>query len=695
MPKDLIFELGTEELPHSSIIEAIEYLKVNLPVVLSDLNIEFDSFELYCGPRRIAIYITTLAECGRSIEKQVKGPSFGVSYDPEGKPTRALMGFLRANAADESEVIIIDTEKGKYVFLKKVEEGRPVSEIVPQALSSLVMSIPFTKTMRWGNGDFKFSRPIRWVLVLYGDELLGVEVGGVRSGRRTFGHRFLSPGPHEVETASDYAGLLGKNFVVVDRGERAEIIRKQVSEIECSHGLKVLLDEDVFDEVVDLVEYPTAVLGSFDANYLRLPEPVLKSAMMSHQRYFPIFDLKGNLLPKFVFVSNGSPDEVDEIRSGNEKVLLARLDDADFFLEEDMRVDFYSLYSQLSGLMFHEKLGSMRDKADRLVEISDKLTTIFNNDLDIGALTMAAQNCKNDLLTSMVREFPDLEGIMGDYYLREQKSETKAARTIFEHYLPRGSSDGLPETNEGAILALADKFDSIVGLIGIGLVPTGSQDPYALRRKANGIVNIIKKFRLSISLLQAFQFAYDAYLAQDKNLKDFKEVAHSALEFVLQRLERSLKEEGRNYELVDAIIYSGHDDLVDLFERLKAAEAFELKEFVELIVRPFERCNNLSRNWTGVEVDKERLNEQVELVLLSTCESVERSVAAMIENGNHVQVLKELVKLKNPIDAFFDGVLVMTDEEEVRAQRLSILKRCVSIYRRFADFEKINPSLYL
>ena len=695
MSEDLIFEFGTEELPHSSILEAIEYLKVNLPDVLSGLNIEFDSFELYCGPRRIAIYVTALAERSKNVEKQVKGPSVDVSYSPDGKPTKALMGFLRANSADESKITISDTEKGKYVFLKKVEEGRPVSGLVPQALSSLVMSIPFTKMMRWGNGDFKFSRPIRWVLVLYGDELLEVEVGGVRSGRHTFGHRFLSPGPHEVRTASDYLDLLEKNFVIADRDKRAEIIRKQVSEIECSYGLKVLLDEDVFEEVIDLVEYPTSVLGSFDAGYLRLPEPVLKSAMMSHQRYFPTFDLMGNLLPKFVFLSNGLPDDVEDTRDGNEKVLLARLDDADFFLEEDMRVDFFSLYDQLSGLMFHAKLGSIKDKADRLVEISGKLTAIFNNDLDAGALTLAAHNCKNDLLTSMVREFPDLEGIMGEYYLREQKSETKAARAIFEHYLPRGSSDGFPETHEGAVLALADKFDSITGLIGIGLVPTGSQDPYALRRKANGIVNIIRKFRLSVSLLQALRIAYDAYLAQGKKLKDFEKIAGSALEFILQRLERSLKDEGRTHELVDAIIFSGHDDLVDMLERLKAAGSFELREFVELIARPFERCNNLSRKWLDIEVDEKKLNEKVEFALLSACERIERSVADLIKNGNYVEALRELVKLKEPVDAFFDGVLVMTDEEELRAQRLSILKRCVGIYRRFADFEKINPSLYL
>jgi glycyl-tRNA synthetase beta chain len=345
--------------------------------------------------------------------------------------------------------------------------------------------------------------------------------------------------------------------------------------------------------------------------------------------------------------------------------------------------------------MFHAKLGSIKDKANRLVEISGKLTAIFNNDLDAGALTLAAHNCKNDLLTSMVREFPDLEGIMGEYYLREQKSETKAARAIFEHYLPRGSSDGFPETHEGAVLALADKFDSITGLIGIGLVPTGSQDPYALRRKANGIVNIIRKFRLSVSLLQALRIAYDAYLAQGKKLKDFEKIAGSALEFILQRLERSLKDEGRTHELVDAIIFSGHDDLVDMLERLKAAGSFELREFVELIARPFERCNNLSRKWLDIEVDEKKLNEKVELALLSACERIERSVADLIKNGNYVEALRELVKLKEPVDAFFDGVLVMTDEEELRAQRLSILKRCVGIYRRFADFEKINPSLYL
>lgn len=674
---------------------AIEYLKVNLPVVLSDLNIEFGDFKLYCGPRRITINIMNLAEYSKNVEKQVKGPSVDVSYSPDGKHTKALVGFLKANQAVEGEITICDTEKGKYVFLKKVEKGRPVSELVPQALSSLVMSIPFTKMMRWGNGDFKFSRPIRWVLVLYGGRILEVETGGVRSGRHTFGHRFRSPDSLKVSNARGYLDLLEKNFVIADRDKRAEIIRKQISEIECSSGLKVLLDEDVFEEVIDQVEYPTAVLGSFDAGYLRLPEQVLKSAMMSHQRYFPTFDLKGNLLPKFVFVSSGLPDGVDEIRDGNDKVLLARLDDADFFLEEDLREDFYSLYDQLSGLMFHEKLGSMKDRVDRLVEISGKLAAIFKNDLDKRALTLAAQNCKNDLLTSMVREFPDLEGIMGEYYLRKQKSEIKAARTIFEHYLPRGSSDGFPETHEGAVLALADKFDSIIGLIGIGLVPSGSQDPYALRRKANGIVNIISKFRLSIPLLQAFRIAYDAYLAQGKKLRDFERIAGVALEFILQRLERSLKEEGMSYELVDAIIFSGHDDIVDLLERLKAAGSFELRDFVELIARPFERCNNLSKDWTGIEVDEKKLNEKVEITLLSACKGIEKSIVDLIKNGNHVEALKELAKLKKPVDAFFDGVLVMTDEEELRAQRLSILKRCVSIYRKFADFEKINPSLYL
>ena len=695
MSEDLIFELGTEELPHSSILEAIEYLNINVPLVLSGLNIEFDGFELYCGPRRIAVYIRKLAECSTGIEKRIKGPSFDVSYDPDGKPTKALMGFLRANDADENDIVISDTEKGRYIFLKRVEEGKPASEFVPQAISSLVMSIPFTKMMRWGSGDFKFSRPIRWALVLYGDKLLQIKVGGVRSAKYTLGHRFLSPGPHEVKSAGDYSGLLKKNYVFASRDERIEIIRKQISDIECKYGLKVLLDEGVFEEVVDLVEYPTAVLGSFDAGYLRLPEPVLKSAMMSHQRYFPAFDLMGNLLPKFVFVSNNSPVEVESIRDGNEKVLLARLDDAGFFLEEDMKTDFYLLYDQLSGLMFHEKLGSMKEKVDRLVDISGRLTTIFKSDLDARVLKIAAQNCKSDLLSSMVREFPDLEGIMGDYYLREQKSETKAARVIFEHYLPRGSSDGLPNTHEGAVLSLADKFDSITGLIGIGLIPTGSQDPYALRRKANGIVNIIMKFRPSVSLLRAFRFAYDAYLAQGKMLNNFEEVADSALGFILQRIERSLKDEGKNYELVDAIVFSGKDDIIDLLDRLEAAESFEFKEFVEKIARPFERCNNLSKSWTRTDVDGKKLSEHVELALLSACDDVDKSVTKLIKNGNHLEALRELVKLKVPVDAFFDGVLVMTDDEKIRAQRLSILKRCAGVYRKFADFEKINPSLYL
>ncbi|MHB8918801.1 MAG: glycine--tRNA ligase subunit beta, partial [Desulfocucumaceae bacterium] len=490
--KDFLLEIGTEEMPARFVGPALQQLKELAGNQLREKRIQFEQVRAVGTPRRLAVYTTGLAESQQPLVKEVKGPALKVAYNSSGEPTPAVLGFARSQRVDMASLVVKPVGPVEYVFARKSEQGRPTAEVLAQICPELIAGLHFPKPMRWGDLEFRFARPIRWILALYGNAVVRFSLAGLEAGRTTLGHRFLSRGPLTLNDARDYFGEMKKAFVVVDPEERKQLIRSQVEAAAKSEGGRVEEDEELLDEVTNLVEYPTAFVGSYDQAFLRLPKEVPVTVMREHQRYFPVTGSDGGLLPRFIGVRNGITEHIDTVRAGNEKVLRARLADGAFFWDEDLKVPLADRAGSLKKVIWQESLGTVYDKVERVTGlalfIGEKLGA--GNDL-LGIIKRAAAICKADLVTNMVYEFPELQGVMGREYALRSGEIRDVAQAIFEHYLPRFAGDILPSTQGGRVLSLADKMDTLAGCFAVGIQPTGSQDPYALRRQALGIGSII------------------------------------------------------------------------------------------------------------------------------------------------------------------------------------------------------------
>lgn len=688
MAKDLLLEIGTEEIPAKFMPAALAQLKEKAGAALTAERIGFKHLESFGTPRRLVLSVKGVEERQADLYKEIKGPAKKAAFDDQGNFTKAAQGFARGQGVTPQDLVVKNFEGGEYVFAIITGSGRESREILPALLTELIAGLSFPKSMRWGDFDFRFVRPVHWIVALLGWDVLPVGITDVQAGNVTFGHRFLSKGPLTVESAEDYMDLLAKNYVIVEPAKREAVIRDQIAAIAKENGGTAAIDEDLLQEVIYLVEYPTALFGRFEEAYLELPEPVLITPMREHQRYFPVYGADGKLINGFITVRNGTADHIDIVRAGNEKVLRARLADAKFFWDEDRRTPLTDKVEGLKTVVFQEGLGTMWDKTERVKELAAALgAEVAVPDGDMLVVQRAALLSKADLMTAMVKEFTELQGVMGREYAGLNGEDPLVAEAVFEHYLPRFAGDSLPRTTAGKLVGIADKMDTIVGTFSRGIIPTGSQDPYALRRQALGIVNILIDSGYNLSLTKLLKQSMD--LLKVKEAKREKLLA-SLQEFFQMRLRNILSEQGVRYDVIDAVEAEGTCDMYAAYLR-----ALALAEFVEQpaagpAMTAYIRVLNLAKK-AGPEdaINPALFQEPVEAKLFEAYGHIVQKVVAAKAKQDYLALFASLVPLQLPIDDFFAAVMVMAEDEKVRNNRLALLKAVAGLLKDIADISKI------
>ncbi|MDD4716385.1 MAG: glycine--tRNA ligase subunit beta [Oscillospiraceae bacterium] len=690
MAKDLLFEIGTEEIPARFMGPALKQIKELAENSLKDSRLDFSGINVYGTPRRLALLGEGLAEKQRDLEEEVKGPSQKAAFDGGGNPTKAALGFARGQGVNPSELVLKETPAGAYVFATRKSVGQAAQSVLPGILLAIINKLYFPKPMRWGDSDMRFARPIRWMVALFGNEILPVEIEGEKAGRTTRSHRFLGQGLVELADPSEYIAKLKENYVMVDQDERKRVIREQIRETAKANGGHALQDEGLLEEVTQLLEYPTALCGKFEDKYLALPKEVLITPMREHQRYFPVLDAEGNLLPKFITVRNGLPRHIEIVAQGNEKVLRARLADAEFFYTEDLKKNLADNVPKLKNIVFHETLGSLYAKVERVI----KLASLIGEELgyeaeDAANVKRAAYLAKADLVSNVVYEFPELQGIMGEYYARHNGENDGVSTAIREHYLPRFTGDEVPNSRAGIAVGIGDKLDSIVGFFGMNIQPTGSQDPYALRRQALGIVNTILKHGLELPLEKLIVNAYKL-LSEQVTFKNSEEkTLADVVSFFKQRMDNILTDAGVRYDVVNAVLAAGIDNLSDTRQKALALSEFKgSNEFSELIAG-FTRVANLAKNAVHGNVDKGLFSMPEESGLYTAFLSVKEKADVFLTEKDYRKAFSAVSELRGPVDEYFTAVMVMVDDVKVKENRLALLKQITDYVTGIADLAQL------
>lgn len=686
--RDLLVEIGVEEMPAHFMPGTLEQLKDMAAKGLEGARLNYSELRTYGTPRRITLYVTGLAVLQKDLALKVRGPSAKVAFAADGSPTKALEGFARGQGVAVADIIQEEDNGVPYVFAHRVENGRPARDVLPELLMAWINALSFPKPMRWGWGDMRFARPIRWQLTLFGSEVLPLPLEGTPYGNTTRGHRFLVPEEVVVTEPGQYLTVLEQAYVIVDQDRRRQLIWRQVTELAASQGGYVQEDPDLLEEVTYLVEYPTALYGKIDEKYMDLPAEVLITSMKEHQRYFPVLDKKGKLLPGFIAVRSGTAQHLDIVRAGNEKVLRARLDDASFFWKEDQKTTLDEQREKLGKVVFLEKLGSVKDRVDRLEQLTAWLADHLLADASVKSKAQrAAYLAKSDLVTMMVYEFPELQGRMGEKYALLAGEDQTTAQAIREHYQPRFSGDELPQSREGTLVALADKIDAITGCFALGVIPTGSQDPYALRRQAQAICLIAMEGKLPLSLSALVEQVYKLYADNFQLDRTLAQVQGDVRDFFAQRLRFLLSEAGVSYDVIDAVLTAGHDIPAEVSKRAMALTAFRKQADFGALLTAYTRAANLAQKGQGGEVRTDMLREQAERDLWSgILQARERIAAAGDDYGTAFQTI---ARLRPAVDSFFDAVMVMAEDPEIRQTRLALLAAVVALMDGIADLGKI------
>jgi glycyl-tRNA synthetase beta chain len=685
MAKDLLLEIGTEELPWGAVQDGRIQLAENAATMLERERLGYEGVAVYSTPRRLALLVRGLDERQEDKESEVRGPSREAAYDDGGKPTKAAEGFARSKGVRVDDLEIRGTEKGDFVYAVVREEGKPTLEVLPVILDALIRSLSFRKSMRWGNGEFRFARPVRWILTLCGDEVVPVDFEGLAAGRMSRGHRFLSPGEVKIADTGIYLQSLRDAYVLADEEERRQAILAGVEEVTAGGVMRAVPETDTLDEVVDLVEYPHVIMGGFEERFLELPREVLETAMQEHQRYFPVEDEGGKLAAAFLVVHNGDPAQADLIRVGNERVLRARLEDASFFFHEDLRVSLEERLEELKPVVWQARLGSMYDKSQRLRELCGDICDRAHLASEVKERAeRAALLCKSDLVTSMVNEFPSLQGTMGRIYAREGGEDEATAMAVEEHYRPRFSGDDPPQTVEGTVLSLAEKADNLAGCFGAGLAPTGSEDPYALRRQAQAVMSILVEARMHLDFTAVLEGA-----ASGLGFSDPLGVADEVGDFCRQRWRSMLISEGFDYDLVAAVLPLAVEDPYDARVRLEAMQKARSDGLLQKAYTGFERCFNLSRKAEVAGLDEALLTEDAEKKLYSRLVWAQDPLREHMDAGEHDAALGVLLEMAPDVDRFFEEIFVMGDDERLRDNRLALLGDVADLFMEFADFSEI------
>jgi len=687
MAKDLLLEIGTEEIPARFMPGVLKQLNTIAANKLAELRISYTEVQVVGTPRRLVLVVRNMAEVQADQHSENKGPSLKIAFDREGKPTKAAQGFARGQGVEAAALVV----KDGYVYAMVHEVGKVVANLLPELLTNMIDSLNFPKNMRWADLDRKFVRPVRWLLALFGNEVIPFTMAEVATSNLTRGHRFLSTGEFPIHSVEEYFETMAEQYVMIDQEARRKVIRQQVEKIALEQGGTATIDEELLDEVVYLVEYPTALCGRFDAKYLSLPPEAIITPMREHQRYFPVFSPTGALLPVFITVRNGGAEHIDIVRHGNERVLKARLADAQFFYEEDKKIKLVDRLDKLKTVVFQDGLGSIYDKILRIKGLAVSIAKAMGvNESLVPVIERGAMLAKADLVTGMVCEFTELQGTMGCEYALLNGEQPAVAKAIFEHYLPRFAGDILPESQVGQVISIADKLDNIVATFSRGLVPTGSQDPYALRRQALGIVNILidGKHHVSLAdlLLQTMELLGICDTQQQQKLQA------EIQEFFRLRVKNVLADEKIRYDMIDAVMAVGIDDVYDTWLRAKALELAGSGPEMLKAVQAFTRISNLMKHATTQAIDETLLTADAERNLYQQYAQAHKVAADMMVAKDYHGVLGVVMELTAPIDSFFGEVMVMAEDMAVRNNRLALLKAITNLTATIADISKIVAS---
>ncbi|HNS15135.1 MAG TPA: glycine--tRNA ligase subunit beta [Syntrophorhabdaceae bacterium] len=687
--KTLLLEIGTEEIPARFTEPEKEGLLKLLRDGFASVRLSFGDIDIQTTPRRITAIVADVAEKQEEVTTIKFGPPLNRAYDGSGSPTKAATGFARSQG-----VSVEDLKKGvkdgvEFITVEKLETGRQAIEILPDLLQDIIAKIPFQKKMRWGAESFEFARPIQWLLALFGDWPLQLSIADVKSGTITYGHRFLSNGPIEIKDPSEYFEKLKAGYIIVNEAERMKTILEGIDRIEKETNGRAIRDGELIKEILYITEYPYPLRGAFDEAFLTIPKEVLVNVMKSHQRYIPIEGEDGRLMPYFIFFANTVPKDDANVVRGNEKVLRARLADAQFFFEEDRKVKLFDRYERLSSIVFHVKLGTLKEKTERVMAIARYISASLNAG-SADKIEQAARIMKADLLTHMVGEFPELQGTMGRIYAAIEGEDEDVAQAIEEHYLPTGGNGSLPATIPGAVVGIADKIDSLVSFFSVGITPTGNLDPFALRRQSLGVIKIAIDKGFHVPLEDLIRTAYESGKDIGKRLS-FEETKASLLDFVATRFKFAMIDENHNQDFVESVLPFVAQDIYDGHLRLLALETQRSIEDFERLMVGFRRVYNITKQLSGeMEVNRGLFSLKEEEELHGLYETKKGEFFALMNDGQYDRSLAVLVSFKETIDNFFDKVFVMDKDESVRNNRLALLKKIKDMFLTFADFSKIR-----
>ncbi|MEC2076526.1 glycine--tRNA ligase subunit beta [Metabacillus fastidiosus] len=681
--RDLLIELGLEEVPAQYVTNAMNQLTEKLSKWLESSKISFGAVKSYSTPRRLAVLVQDVAEKQENIEEEAKGPAKKIALNEDGSWSKAAIGFTKGQGASVEDIYFKEINGVEYVHVQKFIKGTETKELLKE-VANIITGLTFPKNMRWGSEEMRFIRPIKWLIALFGDEVIPFEITKVQTGRITYGHRFLG-GKTEIASPLQYEESLKNEFVIVDPVKRKEDIRSQLRKLEQDNNWVIPVDEDLLEEVNNLVEYPTALFGSFEDEYLALPDEVLVTTMREHQRYFPVRNSEGQLQPNFVTVRNGNAEHLENVARGNEKVLRARLSDADFFYKEDLKLNIDDAVSKLNNIVFHEELGTLGEKVLRVVKLSDKIAEELNFSTEEKEnVNRAAAICKFDLVTQMVNEFPELQGNIGEKYAKLSGENDSVSTAINEHYMPRHADDESPSTNVGAALALADKLDTIAGFFAIDKIPTGSQDPYALRRQASGIVQILLSKKWNISLPVLFELALANY--SQFNIEKAKQ---DLVAFFKLRLKYVLAEHHIRHDLVEAVLESTNQEVNSLIARAEVLEREAENEEFKEVVEALSRVMNIAKSAEKADIDSALFENESEKSLYNKYLAVKDKVDQLEESTNESEAFKILASLKTEINTYFDGTMVMSENEAIKQNRLAQMKGLSNLIQTYAKMNSI------
>jgi len=687
---DLLVEIGTEELPPKALKGLRDAFAEAVKSGLADAGIGASGITAYAAPRRLALLCRDVPARQPDQSMERRGPAVAAAYDGDGNPTKAAQGFAASCGVAVEDLQQLETDKGAWLVHRHVEPGKPAGELIPQIVASALSALPIPKRMRWGDSDAEFVRPVHWIVLLLGDTVVDATLLDVKSGRETRGHRFHHPDGLYIAEPAAYAPMLEtEGRVMPDFDARREAILGQVQEAAQKLGGRALIESDLLDEVTGLVEWPSAIAGHFETRFLEVPQEALISTMQDNQKYFPVVDEKGRLMPHFITVSNIESREPERVREGNERVIRPRFADAEFFWKQDRKQPLDKHLEALRHVVFQRKLGSLYDKTERVAVLSKRLATLLG--VDPGEAGRAAMLSKCDLQTHMVFEFTELQGTMGRYYAQHDGEPADVALSLEEQYWPRHAGDNLPGTGVGQVLALADRLDTLVGIFAIGQKPTGAKDPYGLRRAALGVLRIIIERELDLDLLSLIQAAADAY---KDTAVDAKGAVESVFDYMMERLRAYYSDRGIGADVFEAVLACRPVRPLDFDRRVRGVEHFRSLPEAASLAAAHKRIHNILKKVDGVlpeQIDGARFTEAAEAALYERLEALRGTALPLFAEGRYAEGLAALAALREPVDSFFDSVMVMAEDAAVRDNRLALLNSLSGLFLEVADMSRLQP----